>query len=81
MNSWTNNYYHNSTGKILGSIVQYGDKYKALIDNLFLGWFISEEYAKLAVESAHKDKFTTSDIDRPIKSTYTGAGVSYERSN
>lgn len=80
MNSWTNSYYHTPEGKILGSIVLYGDKYKAMIDSLFIGWFISEEYAKSAVESAHNDGFTSSSSnDRSIKSEYTGAR--YARSN
>jgi hypothetical protein len=73
MNSWTNNYYHNSTGKILGSIVLYGDKYKAMIDSMFIGWFISEEHAKVAVESAYADGFTPAIVDRSIKAQYTGA--------
>lgn len=55
MNSWTDNYYHNSVGKILGSIALYDNRYKALLDNMFLGWFISEEYARAAVEEAYFD--------------------------
>jgi hypothetical protein len=55
-NSWTNNFYHDSTGKILGSIMTVdSNKYKALIDNLFIGWYISEDFAKSAVEEAHKN--------------------------
>lgn len=57
MNSWTNDYYHDSQGKILGSISLYGDRYKATFDNMFLGWFISEKTAKTAVESAFMDGF------------------------
>ena len=70
MNAWTNNYYHNSSGKILGSIVFYVDKYKAMIDTMFIGWFISEECAKLAVESAFSDGFTP--VDRPSKTQNIG---------
>ena len=73
MNSWTNNYYHDPVGKILGSIVLYGDKYKAMIDSMFIGWFISEEHAKVAVESAYADGFTPLSVNRPIKPQYTGA--------
>ena len=68
-NSWTNNYYHDSAGKILGSFVLYGDKYKAMIDSMFIGWFISEEHAKLAVESVYADGFTP--VSRPIEDQYT----------
>ena len=55
MNSWTNGYYHDTKGKILGNVIVYNDIYKALLNNIFLGWFISEEYARTAVESAYSD--------------------------
>lgn len=55
MNAWTSNYYHDQTGKILGSVTLYDDKYKALQDGMFIGWFISEEHARAAVEEAHLD--------------------------
>jgi hypothetical protein len=55
-NSWTENFYHDSTGKILGSIMTVDStKYKALLDNLFIGWYISEETAKSAVQEAYKN--------------------------
>lgn len=79
MNSWTNNYYHTPDGRIIGSIVLYGDKYKAMIDNLFIGWFISEEFARIAVESAHRDGVPIAPIDRSIKAEYVGAR--YARAN
>lgn len=73
MNSWTNAYYHDSTGKILGSIVLCGDKYKALLDSMFIGWFISEEHAKNAVESASEAGFDSPPgVKRSIKGEYTG---------
>ncbi len=50
MNDWTNNFYHTSKGKVLGSISEYNGLYKALLNNVFLGFYISEEYAKSAVE-------------------------------
>lgn len=70
MNSWTNGYYHDSTGKILGSISLYNDKYKALIDNLFIGWFISEDHAKSAVESAYENAPTQQNIEKVLKKVY-----------
>lgn len=74
MNSWSNSYYHDETGKILGSIVPCGDKYKALLDSMFIGWFISEEHAKTAVESAHAAGFEPLPIpSRSIKGEYKGA--------
>ena len=48
--SWSNSYYHDSKGKIMGSVTCFVDKYKALGNNLFLGFFISEDHAKGAVE-------------------------------
>ena len=75
MNSWTNGYYHDSTGKILGSFVPYGDKYKAMLDSIFIGWFISEDHAKAAVESAHAAgfeplPFSTKSIERSLGAKY-----------
>jgi hypothetical protein len=55
MNTWTENFYHDEKGKILGSVMEYGGQHKALIDKMFLGWFISERYAKKAVEEAFED--------------------------
>lgn len=72
-NSWTNGYYHDPAGRILGSIVIYGDKYKAMLDNLFIGWFISEDHAKVAVESSYRDGIPSNPIERSIKAQYTGA--------
>jgi len=55
-NSWTNNYYHDSTGKILGTVSTFDEsRVKAVIDNLFIGWYISEDFAKSAVEEAYKN--------------------------
>lgn len=54
MYSWTNEWYHNDKGKILGSISTFQDgRVKALFDNVFIGWFINIESAKKAVEDAH----------------------------
>lgn len=55
MNSWQNEWYHNEKGLILGSVKEFNGAYKALVDNVFIGWFVSEYYAKKAVEDAYKD--------------------------
>ena len=54
-NAWTDNYYHTNKGKILGSVSLYDNRYKALLDNVFIGWYISEDHAKLAVQEAYRD--------------------------
>lgn len=55
-NSWTSYHYHDSKGKILGSIMFVDSfKYKALTNGIFIGWYISEECAKSAVEEAFFD--------------------------
>lgn len=53
VNSWTENFYHDEKGKILGSVSEYGGQHKAILDKMFIGWFISEDYAKKAVEEAY----------------------------
>lgn len=50
MKDWTNSLYHDENGKVLGEIFEFGNKYKALGGNFFLGWFVSEEFAKKSVE-------------------------------
>jgi hypothetical protein len=55
--SWTDLYYHDNTGKILGEISpMFSNKVKASYNNCFLGWYISEICAKKAVETEHKIK-------------------------
>ncbi len=51
-NSWTENFYHNDKGKILGSVSDYNGQHKALLGNFFIGWYISETHARNAVEEA-----------------------------
>ena len=55
MNSWQNEWYHNEKGLILGSVKEYNGAFKALLDNVFIGWFVSESYARKAVEDAYRD--------------------------
>lgn len=55
MNSWSEGYYHTDKGKILGSVTLYDNRYKALLENVFIGWYISEDHARLAVEEAYLD--------------------------
>ncbi len=55
MNSWTNGYYHDISGKILGSVVLFDDRYKASLDKMFIGFYITEDHAKRAIEEAYKD--------------------------
>lgn len=55
MNSWTKGFYHTSKGKVLGSISEYNGLYKALLNNVFIGWYITESTAKLAVEESYQD--------------------------
>ena len=53
MNAWTRNYYHDSKGKILGAVVVIDDKYKASTEaNGFVGWYISADHARIAVEES-----------------------------
>ena len=52
---WTNGFMHDNKGKVLGSISEYNGLYKALLNNVFIGWYISEEYAKNSVEEAFED--------------------------
>lgn len=59
MNSWTDNFYHDQKGRILGSLSFYDNRYKASLDNKFLGWFISEEHAKQAVQDAYNDSLVS----------------------
>lgn len=54
-NDWTENFYHDSKGKVLGTISEYNGQYKALFNNVFIGWYISADYAKNAIEEAHSD--------------------------
>lgn len=55
MNAWTNNFFHDSKGKILGSYSDIGNgKIKAEYENKFLGWYIDIYSAKIAVEDYHK---------------------------
>lgn len=49
-------YYYDSNGKVLGFVVKFGDLYKALVDNLFIGWYIDEGSAKTAVAEAYRAK-------------------------
>lgn len=56
MNDWYEYMYHDPKGRILGSISDYNGKYKAMLDTMFIGWFISEEFAKKAVEEAYNDR-------------------------
>lgn len=58
-NSWTNGYYHDGKGKILGSVVLFDDRYKAMLDKMFIGWYITEDHAKSAIEEAHQDSIGT----------------------
>lgn len=55
MNSWTNSYYHDISGKILGSVILFDDRYKATLDKMFIGFYITEDHAKKAVEEAYTD--------------------------
>lgn len=61
MNSWSENFYHDAKGKILGSISFYDGRYKALLDNVFIGWYISEEHSKIAVQEAYQDSLGVTD--------------------
>lgn len=55
MNMWTNSYYHDGKGKILGSVVLFDDRYKASLDKMFIGFYITEDHAKSAVEESYRD--------------------------
>lgn len=53
--SWTGEHFHDSKGRILGSVLAFNDRYKALVNNIFIGFYINKEYAMNAVEEAYED--------------------------
>lgn len=54
-NSWTNDSYHDINGKILGTVSEYHGQHKALMNGIFIGYFINKEYAMKAIEEAYGD--------------------------
>lgn len=60
MNKWTGTIYHDEKGRVLGEIMEFGNKYKALQNSMFLGWFVNEIFAKNAVEDAREFENTNS---------------------
>lgn len=56
VNNWTDSgYYHDNKGKILGQAIRFDDRYKAMLDKMFLGWYVTEDHARKAVEEAYLD--------------------------
>ena len=56
--NWTKDYFHDESGKIFGEVPTTFyelTKFKALYDNSFLGWYVSKEQARKAVENRHKE--------------------------
>lgn len=58
-NGWTNDLYHDEKGKILGAVSEYHAQHKALLNGVFIGFYISKEHAMKSVEEAYKDQLTT----------------------
>lgn len=56
MNSWSGTYYHDAKGKILGSVSEFNGTHKALINNVFIGFYINKESAMNAVEEAFSNQ-------------------------
>lgn len=72
-NDWTGNHYHNDKGKILGSVSDYNGQHKALLGNFFIGWYISENHARIAVEEAwefENNKSTNSETEKQLWNEY-----------
>lgn len=59
MNSWriyeNELFFHDSKGLILGVVSRFNGQYKAVVGKMFIGWFVTEEYAKKAIEEAYDD--------------------------
>lgn len=59
MNGWSayedELFFHNEKGLVLGTVSRFNGQYKALIGRMFIGWYITQEFAKKAVEDAHND--------------------------
>ena len=58
--NWTNDFLHDDSGKIFGEVITqfYESKCKAMYENTFLGWYVSKDLARKAVEKYHKENAT-----------------------
>lgn len=59
MNNWTESgFYHNSKGRILGMVSEFNGQHKAVLNGIFIGFYINKEYAMKAVEEAYRDSLS-----------------------